>query len=112
MQGVIGCFGVDRLEILQNKVRDIANTVTDMSCLEKITVFLDRLSTCMEFQQMRMPPLELPPEFFVEFYPVFLAVLCRSDYWLSSRELLALCRCRKQNVIIMTRNMDTGESQV
>ena len=67
MQGVIERYGVDRFEILQNKVRDIANTVSDMSCLEKITVFLDQLSACMEFQQSKMPPVELPPEFFVDF---------------------------------------------
>ena len=105
-QGVIESCGVDNLRNLLAKVQDVVGGLLEWSIqVERVFDF----TACVEEASAAVPTEDAEPfpNFFARLFPVYVAAMSRKEYNLSDLELLALCRCAQQSVVIFTYDVDT-----
>ena len=98
-QSIIETCGVNNFSVLTDKVQDIVGGMEDFpdSLMQAVCIFAEKVD------QARAHPslIDYASEVFPVIYPCYVsAVVSNSDYYLSDIELLCLCRCARQNVVI------------
>ena len=94
-----------RMTVFRDKFLDVIQGVEmDGPLWENVVQLADLLNELQNSNKPRSGPFE---GFFASIYSSYIAALTAADnerdYYLSTLELLALCNCRKQNVVIVRR---------
>ena len=105
-QGVIESVGISNLYVIQSKVEDIISTAW-CSELEPVFQFCEQLEVCRHSEPTATRDFVV--QNFTELYPIYLsAITSEGSSYFSDVELLSICKCAHQNVVIVKRHVGSS----
>ena len=102
-QALLECKGVDHLEVIITEMLTIATNTADFP--EGMRLVIQTMYECANaVTQQHLRRRNHARQGFNIAYAIYLDVMCKNEYWLSTMEIQILCRCCKQSIVICRRD--------